>query len=257
MRHGCLALMTVLACLGGKPLTAGTITGDEVVRLVRQAMLDAGQSAPQMDAPVRGFPSCTDTPRVKPLAGNWSSAEVSCDHPTVWRRVLRTGAAISMPLTKRDTTATANPDMPLQTILSLTRPLPRGARVGPDDVILRPQAATDPAQVLSEPAMAIGRKLRRAIGAGQPLLERHLDPLLDIEEGQTVTVQLQSHGIDIAITGKALTGGVAGDRILIDPPSGGQPVEAMILAPGIVRVRSNMPRRIAVKQSKRRMSWSV
>lgn len=257
MRHGLVALMTSLACLGGYPLNAGAITGEEAVRLVAQAMVDAGQVPPRMQAPVRALPSCSGTPRVTPLAGNWSSAEISCDQPTVWRRVLRTGAALSMPLSTRDSTGAAKNDLPLQTVLSVTRPLPRGARIGPDDVMLLSQAGTDPAQVLSDPDLAVGRKLRRAIGAGQPLLERHLDPLLDIEEGQTVTVQLQSQGIDIASTGKALAGGVAGDRILIDPPSGGHPVEAMILAPGIVRVRSNMPRRIAVKQSKRRMSWSV
>ena len=242
------------ALLTCHPALAEGLSGAATLDLIRQAMAQAGAPAPQMAAPRRGFPPCDTPPHVAPLAGDWSAVTLTCATPQHWRRVLRTGAPVASDAARQAGAGSAPGTGPL--VLTLTRPLPRGARIMADDLTLSALPGTDPAQVLHDPAQATGRKLRRALGMGQPLMERHLDPALDIEPGQSVTLQLSQGPIDIATTATALTGGVTGDRIPVQPASGGDPVEAMIAAPGLVRVRANMPRAFAVRGGKRRLSWS-
>lgn len=243
-----------MALILGEPAVAQTgISGDAALDLIRQAMAQAGVQAPAMVAPRRGLPPCDTAPQVQPLANDWSSATLTCAAPQPWRRVIRTGAPVAprAPVAAGPTTPDTAP-----LVLTLTRPLARGARVTADDLTLAPYTGADPAQVLHDPALATGRRLRRALGVGQPLLARHLDPALDVEAGQSVTVQLTNGPIEIATTATALADGVAGARIPVQPASGGDPVEATIVAPGLVRVRANMPRRSAVREGKRRLSWS-
>ena len=242
----------LLGC--GPSVAQSVVSGEDALALIRQAMAEAGLAAPAMVAPRRSFPPCAAPPAVQPLANDWSTAALICDAPQPWRRVVRTGAPVLPRMAVAVPAPADQASGPM--VLSLTRPLPRGARIGPDDLTLIPYAGADPAQMLTEPALATGRKLRRALGMGQPLLERHLDPALDIEPGQTVTVQLRHGVIDVATTATALAGGVTGGRIPVQPASGGDPLEAMIIAPGLVHVRPNMPRRTAVKSGKRRLSWS-
>jgi flagellar basal body P-ring formation protein FlgA len=245
--------------------------GAAALDLIRQAMAQAGLAPPQMTAPKRALPPCATPPRVQPVTPDWSTAALICDAPQGWRRVLRTGAPALPPATGVATGATlgrapdqATPDQPgtrplgtgAPMVLVLARPLPQGARITADDLHLRPHTGGDPAQRLQDPALAIGRKLRRALGPGQVLLARHLDPARDIDPGQSVTLHLRHGAIDIATTATAMAGGVAGDRIPVQPASGGDPLEAMIIAPGLVQVRPNMPRRAAVRTGKRRLSWS-
>jgi flagellar basal body P-ring formation protein FlgA len=253
---GRFSLVAAILMLAGPSPAQTAISGEAALELIRQAMAQAGVQAPAMVAPRRGFPPCALPPAVRPLADDWSTAALDCDGPQPWRRVIRTGAPV-LPRALQAAEAEAEAQSaqgPM--VLSLTRPLPRGARIRPDDLTLIPYAGADPAQLLADPALATGRKLRRALGMGQPLLERHLDPALDIEPGQTVTVQLRHGLIDVATTATALAGGVTGGRIPVQPASGGDPLEAMIIAPGLVQVRPNMPRRMAVKSGKRRLSWS-
>jgi flagella basal body P-ring formation protein FlgA len=99
-----------------------------------------------------------------------------------------------------------------------------------------PLQGVDPAQAITDPAQALQRRLRRALGPGQPLLERHLDPAQDIEPGQRVTVMLDVGAISIRQDGTALTGGRAGDRLRLQMAATRDPVEAVILGPGLARV---------------------
>jgi flagella basal body P-ring formation protein FlgA len=239
-------LGALVAALWFAPAVADEgVTGAEAVRLVQAAMAAAGVPAAAMAVPVRALPACAHTPRVAPQGKTWATAALACEAPQPWRRVLRTGSAAAVVAQHgaADGPATGPALVP---VLVLVRPMQRGARIAPADLALRALAGTDPAQRLQDPAMAAGRRLRVALGAGQPVLERHLEPALDIEAGQTVTVQLTAPGMDIALAATALQSGVAGDRIAVRRGADGPPVEALVVAPGIVRVRPNMPRQPAV-----------
>lgn len=246
-----LALVPALAQSGGTP-----ISGADAVRLVQQAMMAGGFAPAAMTAPARPLPHCAHAPRVAPLEGNWAAAELICDAPQGWRRVLRTGAVGAI-VPGPDTRSAQTPADAMMPVVVLTRPVQRGMRITAQDLGLAQVAGTDPAQHLLDPDLAVGRKLRVALGAGQPVLERHLEAAMAIEPGQSVAIQLQARGLEIAMSATALTPGVVGDRVLVQPASGRAPVEALVIAPGLVRVRPNMPRKAAVKKAKRRLPWSV
>jgi flagella basal body P-ring formation protein FlgA len=242
---------------GGAWAQSAPIPGAEAVRLVQRAMADGGFAPAPMVAPVRPLPPCAHAPRVAPLAGDWAAAEFICDAPRPWRRVLRTGAVGAVVPAQGAAGDQGAPDVGQQAVVVLARPLARGARIGPDDLRIEPRARTDPAQHLQDAAFAEGRRLRVALGAGQALLERHLEPAFDVEPGQDIAIRLQARGMDIAMAATALDAGVTGDRVRVQPASGGAPIDAVVIAPGLVRVRPNMPRRTAVKRAKRRLPWSV
>jgi flagella basal body P-ring formation protein FlgA len=227
--------------------TSGPVTGDMAVRLVREAMTAAGVAPPVMAPPLRALPECAHPPRVTPRGGSWAAAELNCDAPAPWVRVLRTGSPGAMSPPRPTDGSDDGPDPAAAPTLVAARPLTKGRRIGPDDVTVGRIAGISPALRLDDPGLAVGRKLRVGLGAGQPLTERHLDPALDVEPGQTVTALLATAGIAITTTAEALSGGTIGDRIALRNPSGGRDTEGVIIGSGIVRVGPNISSLAAVR----------
>lgn len=256
MRVALTVLVPVAALLA--PVEAAAVTGEEAVALIARAMIAADQPAPDMPAPLRALPDCAHPPRVAPVAGSWRTVSLDCDAPAAWRRMFRTGADVAK-ASEAAGDARTQPSAATIPALVSVRPLKRGARIDPHDLRqAQIPAAGDGGQSLSDPAHAEGRRLRVPLRAGQPLLERHLEPALDIEPGQEVSITLLGAGIQISTTGAALGGGVIGDLIRVRQGGrDGREVEATIVAQGIVRVRPNMRRRSAVRQAIRRLQWST
>ena len=238
----CVALTVALPPMAGK---AGPVDGTMARELIRQAMAAQGLAAPQMPAPLRALPDCDHAPEVAAFRGDWSAAELTCTAPVPWRRVLRTGAASTALPQARGATA---PARVAATVVVAARPLPRGTRIGAADLTTGPATGYAQSSSLATPELAVGRRLRVALGAGQALQERHLEPALDIEPGQGVTLVLHSAGVEISFAGAAETGGVVGDRIVVIPVSGQGRVEGWIMAPGLVSVRTKLPVPSAVKR---------
>lgn len=255
--RGALTLLVPVAVLMA-PVAASALTGEEAVALIARAMSAAGQPAPDMPAPLRALPECAHPPRVAPVAGSWRTVSLDCDAPVAWQRMFRTGAEVAGASADAGDARTRSPAATIPALLSV-RPLKRGARIGPGDLRQADiPAAGDGGQSLSDPAHAEGRRLRVPLRAAQPLLERHLEPALDVEPGQEVSINLQGGGIEISAAGTALVGGVIGDLIRVRQGGrDGREVEALIVARGIVRVRPNMRRRSAVRQAIRRLQWST
>lgn len=214
---------------------AGPIPGETARLLVAGAMMQAGVGAPGMPPPLRPLPACDHVPRVAPFQGRWTAAELTCDTPVPWRRVLRTGAAAG--------TGAAPAVRPVRVpdnarpVLSAARPLRRGDLVSAADIVIRPVAGVSAAQALTDPVQAVGRRLRAAVGAGQPLLDRQLDPVLDVEPGQTVSVVLRSGAIELAAEAVALGGGRTGDLVPVQVFRDGRRIEAEVAGPRNLIVR--------------------
>jgi len=229
------ALGILCACTPGA--FGGPIDGGMAREIIRSAMQARGLPAPAMAAPLRAFPACDHVPKVAPFNGDWAAAELTCTAPAPWRRVVRTGAT-PLPFS-RDPEA-RNGAAGAQMFIVAARPLQKGARLGPGDLIEAPASGYFANSGLTAPQFALGRRLRVALSAGQPVQERHLDPALDVEPGQTVTVTLGGGGIEISTTARAVAGGQIGDRIALLPPSGGPALEGWIVAPGMVSVRPKL-----------------
>jgi flagellar basal body P-ring formation protein FlgA len=211
------------------------ISGAEVGRLVRAAMAKAGVTPADLADPVRGFPPCAQAPTVIPSGGRWTTALIRCDGTGGWTRAIRTGAAS----TARDPEARSIvADGPLAAVL--TRSLPRGAMIGPGDVIMRPAAGHGPGQIFTDPAQVIGRRLKTSLGVGNPLLLRHLTPVWLIAEGTPVALLATAGGLAVSAPAQALENGGMGDAIRVLNLSSQREVRAVVTGANSVTAQTNM-----------------
>jgi flagella basal body P-ring formation protein FlgA len=114
----------------------------------------------------------------------------------------------------------------------------RGQRLTADDLEMKPAPARLGA--IGDLDLAVGRRLRAAVQPGQPVLERHLDPAYDLNEGEEITLYLSQGAIEITLTARALENGWIGDRISVQPSNSERLVQAQVIAPGQARIRPNM-----------------
>lgn len=70
----------------------------------------------------------------------------------------------------------------------------------------------------ADPAVLAGRRLRRPVAAGQPFLERDLDPVYAIERGAQVVAEATVGGARIAVPAVAQTPAVPGQRVWLRNP---------------------------------------
>lgn len=226
-----LVLVALTAVLAVGATRAAAITGEAALAAIRDAMVAAGVDPPEMSAPMRDLPDCDHAPRVGQRGQGWAVAELSCDTPS-WSRLFRTGA----PTVQMSAQDRRRPDAAGAPMMTLVRPVPRGGRIMATDLMLGEFSGIDPAQAIRLPEQAIGRRLRVAMGPGQPLLERHLDPVQDIEPGQQVAVHVQTGAIMVSHMAVAVTGGRVGELVRLETPDGAKRIEAIILSPGTARV---------------------
>lgn len=240
----CLAGLAAAAQAAAQPIDGPTAVG-----LIQAAMQAAGVVAPPMAPPQRPLPACAHPPAVAPFQGRWNSAELTCQSPQPWRRVLRVAAG---PPDAPPRQAVPHQAAPAQAVLVAARPLRRGHRLAPGDLLPSRLAGVDPAQAMVRPQDAVGRRLRAALGAGQPLLERLMEPALAVEPGQRVDILAQGSGLAVAIEGEALQGGGMGDVVRVRVASGGREIEAEVSGPRRVTVTPKISADAAVTISKRR-----
>lgn len=86
------------------------------------------------------------------------------------------------------------------------------------------------------PAAAIGKRLKQAIGAGEPLSPALLSVANIVKRGQQVTLAAGAAGVGITVLGVAAMDGAMGDRIRVKNLSSGRQVEGIVRSPQIIEV---------------------
>lgn len=228
-------MLAALAPAAGHAAPEDGVSGAEARRLVAEAMAGAGVSGAVRIAAARPLPACTHWPEVAPARpGDWRSVDLRCHAPT-WERRLRTGAPLPT-LTRSDSAAPAGG----APVLVLTRSLARGTlieahHIAPSDGSVRPAPGR-----LVDPAVVIGRRLTVNLGAGRPILARHLEQRWLIEEGASVAITSETAGISVTVAGVALGNGQRGDRIRVRNSRSGRVLEATVTGAENVAVAPNM-----------------
>ncbi|WP_338401960.1 flagellar basal body P-ring formation chaperone FlgA [Paragemmobacter straminiformis] len=226
-----LVLTALPAGAGGWP---EGIPGAEVGRMVREAMVAAGQAVPGFADPVRRFPPCAAAPAVSPRAGSWATADLRCAAP-VWLRSVRTGAQPA---------ARAKPDAPEAAlgpkVVTLTHSLARGAMIGAGDIGLAPMPERAVDGIFTDPAMVIGRRAKVGLGEGQPVLARQLEPVWLVEKGNPLSLTASAGGLSVSAPAEALENGALGDVIRVMNLSSRREVKALVTGPNIVTAQTNM-----------------
>lgn len=227
--------LAILALLAHPALAAGFpdgVTGHDVARLVTAALKKAGVEA-SVKAPLRAFPACDSEPAVTPRNGDWATAEMTCPAPR-WSRALRTGAKGA------PAASPAEPAAP-HMAASLVRSLPKGAVIAAGDVRLAPVTGLGPDDIFPDPAEVVGRRLKSAVGAGKPLLVRHLEPRWLVEPGAPLVLVAKAGGLSVSAPAEAKEAGLLGDVVRVVNLSSGREVKAIVTGPNLVSAQANIP----------------
>ncbi len=116
-------------------------------------------------------------------------------------------------------------------VARLTRPLPRHAEIEPDHLtISREWLAPDEPHI--EPGVATGQRLRRPLAAGDRLTDASVEPPIVIERGDIVMVHVVSGSVVLRQESRALESGRVGQRIRLEPISGGRSFRGAVEGPG-------------------------
>lgn len=97
------------------------------------------------------------------------------------------------------------------------------------------------ADVLIDPAQAIGRRPQRGLRAGQPVRNKMLEAALLVRKGDKVRLTLAEGGMSISMEGTALQDGQKGEIISIKNDRGGKIVSAEISGPGQLIISNTAP----------------
>ncbi|MGG5808792.1 flagellar basal body P-ring formation chaperone FlgA [Falsiroseomonas sp. CW058] len=143
-------------------------------------------------------------------------------------------AAEGTPTLRLRVTGRVVPTVPM---LVAARRLALGEVVGTGDVRLvrvpasrlRPGAAQRADQV-------VGQAMRRPAGADQPLLLADLAQPVAVERGATVTMVYEAPGMQLTAQGRAMEAAARGAAVAVMNIASRQVVEAVVVAPGRVRV---------------------
>ncbi|WP_417726996.1 flagellar basal body P-ring formation chaperone FlgA [Roseovarius sp.] len=217
------------------PLEAVALEGREVQALVEQALADAGQGGQAMLSANRGFPSCPMPPEVSPHRGGWQAVSLRCEGPGGWTRVIRIEggqAAARLP--------GGSSEVAQRTALMLTESLPRGTVLQAEHLRVAGIAANAQGDLVESMQTALGRRLKSNLGAGQPLLARHLEYEWLVDPDGPVTIVTAVGGIRIEASGIALEPGQLGQDIRVTNATSGQVVHVTVTGRNKVTVRPNI-----------------
>ena len=119
------------------------------------------------------------------------------------------------------------------TYLEAARPLAAGQEIRATDIVLREGEVTQlPAGVLTEPSLAVGRKLSSSIRAGMPLRSDALREPPAVHQGQQVALVVSGPGFRVSAAGTTLCKAPEGN--LVQVRTAGGTVVSGIVRPGPV-----------------------
>jgi flagella basal body P-ring formation protein FlgA len=96
------------------------------------------------------------------------------------------------------------------------RPISRGQPITAEDLAAKPGDLSDlPANILTDPDLALGKTATVSIPAGRPLRADMLKAQTVIRQGQTVKIVSRGPGFSVANDGRALNAAVAGEVVQI------------------------------------------
>lgn len=134
----------------------------------------------------------------------------------------------------------ASSEVAQRTALMLTESLPRGTVLQAEHLRVAGIAANAQGDLVESMQTALGRRLKSNLGAGQPLLARHLEYEWLVDPDGPVTIVTAVGGIRIEASGIALEPGQLGQDIRVTNAASGQVVHVTVTGRNKVTVRPNI-----------------
>jgi flagella basal body P-ring formation protein FlgA len=223
--------LTLALALLASPLAADPSLRDAIIAAAAQAGQDI---TPHLSAN-RGFPPCAADIAIAPLDGSWARISLTCPDVPGWQRMIRSDA-----IHPQETRSQGTAEPPGGTAIVLTESLPRGTILQAHHLAARPVRATGQGDLLVDPTHAVGRALRSNLGAGAPLLGRHLAPDTAVSRDRPVTIALAQAPILIEASGVALEDGQLGQEIRVRNSSSNRILHVTVTGPNKVALLPNM-----------------
>lgn len=232
--------LAVLLLLAGTPLATAApaeqrLDGARMADAIVQALQAAGQAGTPVLSPNRGFPPCPSSPRVTPAQGGWQAVRVICDGPQGWSRTVRIGGGSGTAYTPGALPARAE-----VAALVLTDSLAQGTVLTEQDLKRTTVPAAGQSDLVTDLSNVVGRRLKTNLGAGQPLLARHLDHDWIVAQDAPVTIVNDLGGIHVETSGIALEPGQLGQAIRVRNPRSGRILRVTVTARNKVSVKPNI-----------------
>ena len=124
----------------------------------------------------------------------------------------------------------------LAEIAVVTGSLRRGMVIGRGDVELRYQDISHVNTPIFNLAGVVGKRLKRSVRLGDPLLEKQVEFPPVIKRGELVVIQLKGHGIMITAAGEAKQDGYYGEAIRVMNSNSRREVVCQVVESGLVAV---------------------
>ena len=122
-------------------------------------------------------------------------------------------------------------------VVVLTRELPRGAVLAEADLAYKPvPAARANSSILRSIADLVGMETRRTMRPGELIRSIDVKRHAMVAKGATVTMLFEAKGVSLTAVGRAMGEGADGDVITVLNPTSYRQVQAIVVAPGTVRV---------------------
>ena len=228
MIESSVILLSLLAGQGAsEPLERIVRSAEQAVRALLPA--DASGNHPRYEIQVRApdsrlqLAACERPPQARLAYGDAVAARMSvqvrCAGPVSW--------SVQLPVE-----LSSEID-----VLVVQRPLPRGARPQPGDVLLaRRRVPGVSADYVNLPAQLDGYHLKRPVAAGGVLALADLDPDPVIRRGMAVTLVTSTGSFEVRAPGRALADAALGERVRIQNLASAKVVEGLAERSGTVRV---------------------
>lgn len=122
-------------------------------------------------------------------------------------------------------------------LLVAARSLPRGTILRPGDLSLtRQDISAAPFGYLTDPARAVGKRLKHPLPAGAVVTETVLENRPLVKRGQRVTLVAETAGLSVRMAGTALMDGGVGERIRVRNIRSRRIIEGTVVEQGLVRI---------------------
>ena len=216
------------------------LTGQDIARIVSEALATQGYIAAARVADARHFYPCAEPPSVKPLFKSWDTVQIQCNTPRFWKVAIRTNAVASGKTGLSGQKPSPSGDGTMLQVVNLRSSLKRGETITETDVNLLSSNPSMCAGYFTDLNDVIGRRMNVPIGAGTILLARHLGQRWMIEKGDPVSLEMTVGSIRVASPGKAEENGQFGDIIRVRNNSSGRVVRGTVIKSRIIEVHANI-----------------
>lgn len=116
--------------------------------------------------------------------------------------------------------------------------LERGSLIQPGDFhFVRQNLNQIGANYVDPAAVIVGQELKRSLREGETLRLSYLELPKIVQRGDRVTLEAQALGLNVAAPGLAMANGKIGERIQVKNAQSNKIVDALVIAPGRVRVK--------------------